>query len=46
MSSNKLRILLHGFLAEHDEIKELWNAYVTANFGAVQEELEMERAEQ
>lgn len=46
MSSNKLRILLHGFLAEHDEIKEMWNAYVTANFGAVQEELEMERVEQ
>ena len=37
MSANKLRHLLRGFLAEHDEINEMWNAYVTANFGAAKE---------
>lgn len=37
MSSNKLRYLLRGFLAEHDEINEMWNAYVKANFPAVKE---------
>ena len=37
MSANKLRFLLRGFLAEHDEINEMWNAYVTANFGAAKE---------
>lgn len=37
MSANKLRFLLRGFLAEHDEINEMWNAYVTANFPAVKE---------
>ena len=37
MSANKLRFLLRGFLAEHDEINEMWNAYVTANFGTAKE---------
>ena len=37
MSSKKLRVLLHGFLAEHDDINALWNAYVSANFPAAQE---------
>lgn len=37
MSANKLRFLLRGFLAEHDEINEMWNAYETANFGAAKE---------
>ena len=37
MSSKKLRFLLHGFLAEHDDINALWNAYVSANFPAAQE---------
>lgn len=37
MSVSKLRILLHGFLAEHDDINALWNAYVSANFTAAQE---------
>lgn len=37
MSVSKLRFLLHGFLAEHDDINALWNAYVTANFGAAKE---------
>ena len=37
MSANKLRFLLRGFLSEHDEINEMWNAYVTANFGTAKE---------
>ena len=37
MSSKKLRVLLHGFLAAHDDINALWNAYVSANFPAAQE---------
>ena len=37
MSAKKLRSLLHGFLAEHDDINALWNAYVKANFPAAQE---------
>lgn len=37
MSASKLRFLLRGFMAEHDDVKELWNAYVSANFPAVKE---------
>ena len=37
MSVSKLRFLLHGFLAEHDDINTLWNAYVKANFPTAQE---------
>ena len=37
MSASKLHFLLRGFMAEHDDVKELWNAYVSANFPAVQE---------
>ena len=37
MSASKLRFLLRGFMAEHNDVKELWNAYVSANFPAVQE---------
>jgi len=37
MSASKLRFLLRGFMAEHDDVKELWNAYVSANFLAVKE---------
>ncbi len=42
MSASKLRYLLRGFMAQHDEIKEMWTAYVTANFGAAQEECLLE----
>ena len=37
MSASKLRFLLRGFMAEHDDVNEQWNAYVSANFPAVQE---------
>lgn len=37
MSANKLRFLLRGFMAEHDDVNEAWNAYVSANFPAAQE---------
>jgi uncharacterized coiled-coil DUF342 family protein len=37
MSANKLRFLLKGFLSVNDDIRELWDAYVTANFHAAQE---------
>ena len=37
MSANKLRFLLKGFLSVNDDIRELWDAYVTANFGAAKE---------
>lgn len=37
MSANKLRFLLRGFLSEHDDFNEQWNAYVSANFPATQE---------
>lgn len=37
MSANKLRFLLKGFLSVNDDIRELWDAYVSANFPAAQE---------
>lgn len=37
MSVSKLRFLLRGFMAEHDDVNEQWNAYVSANFPAVKE---------
>ena len=37
MSASKLRFLLRGFMAEHDDVNEQWNAYVSANFPAVKE---------
>lgn len=37
MSANKLRFLLKGFLSVNDDIRELWDAYVTANFHAASE---------
>ena len=37
MSANKLRFLLKGFLSVNDGIRELWDAYVTANFHAASE---------
>lgn len=37
MSANKLRFLLKGFLSVNDDIRELWDAYVTDNFHAASE---------
>lgn len=37
MSATKLRFLLNGFLSVNDDIRELWDAYVTANFHAASE---------
>ena len=42
MSASKLRYLLRGFMAQHEEIKEMWTAYVSENFGAAQEECSLE----